>query len=269
MDNINNLEHTNRYVQGSVWKWVNNSDRRAGVQSSGRPVLIISNNTFNYHSPVVNCVSITSVLKESPVHVPLYISMDSHIQCEQIHTIPKAELTEFTGMVSNSTMSNVKAKLRIQFDMGTDRYAESFEAIKRSLAELNSKAEPQILNGINTNLLTLIEKAEVGFGIPALENDIMNMLINLGDSFKKLEESILGNNTLSSEILMELTESVESVGTPPVKGKRGRRRRYTDEDILFIVDKSNSIDALMEKFDFKDRQTASKMRTYFKKRYKT
>jgi len=274
-DNVNNLEHTNRYVQGSVWKWANNSDRRAGVQSGGRPVLIISNNTFNYHSPVVNCVSITSALKESPVHVPLYITMDSHIQCEQIHTIPKSELTEFTGMVSNSIMSSVKAKLRIQFDMGADRYAESFDTIKRNLAELNSKIDSQVLSDINANLQTLLDKAEAGFGIPALEDDIVKMLINFGDGFKKLEDTIAAGHSHSSEDLSALSdlkterESVEpeagSTASATKRG-RGRRRKYTDEDVLFITNKANSIDALMERFEFKDRQTASRMRTYFKKK---
>ena len=72
MSNINNLEHSNKHTQGSIWKWVNDAEKKQGVQSSGRPVLIISNSGFNYHSLVVNCVTITGQLRESPVHVPVY-----------------------------------------------------------------------------------------------------------------------------------------------------------------------------------------------------
>lgn len=176
MDNKNNLDSTNKYVQGSVWKWVNSLEKRAGVQSSERPVLIISNNTFNNFSLSINCVSITSVLKESPVHVPLYIIVDSHIQCEQIHTVPKTELIEFIGIVPNSTLSQVKAKIRIQFDMSTDRNTEMFNSIKKSLDELNAKTEPETLNNINANLEVLNEKANRGFGIPAIEEDYLRLI---------------------------------------------------------------------------------------------
>ena len=144
MSNINGLDHTNKYMQGSVFKWTSGDSIRAGVQSGERPMLIISNNTFNYFSPVVNCVSITSILKESPVHVPIYINMDSHVQCEQIHTIPKAELVDFMGMAPPITISNVKAKLRIQFDMAADKNTEMFQAIKKILDDLNAQTEPEI-----------------------------------------------------------------------------------------------------------------------------
>jgi mRNA-degrading endonuclease toxin of MazEF toxin-antitoxin module len=127
MENINNLDTVNKYVNGSVWKRINNQDKKNNDDSL---VLIISNNTFNQRSPVVNCLYLTNFLKDNPVHVPLFISTDSHVQCEQIHTISKKELGDFKGVVPTSVMSNVRAKLALQFCLYTDRNAEILDGYK-------------------------------------------------------------------------------------------------------------------------------------------
>jgi mRNA-degrading endonuclease toxin of MazEF toxin-antitoxin module len=133
------IEGVNKYVQGSIWHWANRGIQRDSVQYGERPVLVISNDAFNKRSSVVNCVSVTTMLKESPVHEPIYLVKHSHIQCEQIHTIPKEELTEFFGNVPNSTLSNVKSKLRIQFAMNEDRSAELLLEIRKNIDMVNKK----------------------------------------------------------------------------------------------------------------------------------
>jgi mRNA-degrading endonuclease toxin of MazEF toxin-antitoxin module len=60
---------------------------------------------------VVNCVAISSQLKESPVHVLLHMEKDSHIMCEQIFTVSKTELTDFMGNVPNSTLLRKAQKI--------------------------------------------------------------------------------------------------------------------------------------------------------------
>jgi len=110
----------NKYVQGSVWRWKNDRELKPGVQGGERPVLIISNDKLNETSVAVNCVTITTVIKHSPVHVSAHIDADSEIQCEQIHTISKTELIEFKGMVPPDILAQVKAKLRFQLDMYPD-----------------------------------------------------------------------------------------------------------------------------------------------------
>ena len=210
MDNINNLDFSNKYVQGSIWKWNNLAYRGEGVQSGSRPVIIISNNMFNYHSESVNCVSITSVLKESPVHVPIYIQMDSHVQCEQIHTISKTNLIEFLGMAPPSVVSGVKAKLRIQFDIGADKNMEMLNSIKKSLDTLdektdvlksvnesvrdnteliytNSKEVREATDALTKNISEFKENADKGFGLHDIENDILKLLVNLYDSLKEFK----------------------------------------------------------------------------------
>ena len=43
------IERTNKYIQGSVWHWRNDAEARNGVQAGDRPVMIISNNSYNYY----------------------------------------------------------------------------------------------------------------------------------------------------------------------------------------------------------------------------
>ena len=306
--NVNGLDCTNKYVQGTVWKWSRKeySDNTAGVQSSERPVLIISNDTYNAFSQSVNCVSITSVLKESPVHVPIYINMDSHIQCEQIHTVSKSELTEFKGVVQPIVMSNVKAKIRMQFDMSEDRGVDLLNIIKKSIDELIVKSNRplptkniELLNIIKDNLHELNKKANKGFGLPEIENDFIKYLTNINDTYETINKEI---STIKSLLDNKNTVNINPPVKPIVETKisdnsgdlinivgkdkksqtirdekiepksvsrrgRGNQRKYTDEDKKFIADVNNPIEELMKKYGYK-KIYAQKMRKYFQERLK-
>ena len=275
MENINNLDTPNRYMQGSVWKWRNDNEQREGVQAGERPVMVISNNNFNAYSPSVNCVTITSQLKESPVHVPLRITADSHIQCEQIHTLNKNDLTDFIGIVPNSTVTAVKAKLRIQFDMSTDKNAEMFSNIKQSIAGLNTN--PEIMSAIKENLEKLNAKANKGFGVIDIENDFLRLVVNLEESVGKIvaevnklkvadrkETPVETATATATEGSREDARQYEDGSEKPPKpaekepaekevktrGKRKNYIHYTHEDKIFIADKNNAITAVMERFGY-------------------
>ena len=269
---IHGLHSTTKYVQGSVWKWVRKeyAENQAGVQSSERPVLIISNNTFNAHSASVNCVSITSVLKESPAHIPIYITMDSHIQCEQIHTVSKTELTEYKGMAPPAVVSNVKAKIRLQFDMNEDRNTELLQGIKKSIDGLLAKPNAKVPAAENTALLTAIKdslhdlnrKANKGFGIPEIENDIIRILTNIQANYETIKSDV---NEIKSCVGKNNAEAGEAPVTAGSKRGRAKQRKYTEEDKKFIMDKSNPIDVVAKKYGY-TKQYAHKMRHYFRTR---
>jgi mRNA interferase MazF len=265
-ENIHGLPTINKYTQGSVWKWVNTSEKREGTQSGERPVLIISNDSFNNFSPSVNCVSITGVLKESPVHVPLHITKDSHIQCEQIHTVPKTELADFIGLVPASTLTNVKAKLRIQLDLNTDKNIELFSVIKSKIDELSKKIDSEMIETIWSSLESLHNKADKGFGIPEIEDEFVRLMIELHKSVeavasdvKKLKDA--GNDVKQAS---EIAESDLKIEPSSHDTNRKKRRKYSDEDKQFIADPNNSIDDIVKRFNF-DRGSVYSIRAYFKK----
>jgi mRNA-degrading endonuclease toxin of MazEF toxin-antitoxin module len=247
----------NQFVQGSVWIWENKNEKKSGVQSDACPVLVISNNTFNQHSTAVNCIAITSVLSDSPVHVPIYLTKPSYIQCEQLHTIPKNELTTYKGMVADDILDLIKDKLKTQFSMETDRILDYLLSLKNTADQINTKIEPNILESIKSSTAKLNEKADNGFGIQKIETDIMLFIENVNEKLNKIALSL---------------QTAEPSGTKqvsadsPVKDKVTKRsnRYYSDEDKMFIADRRNSLDTLMEKYGY-NRAMASKMRGYFRK----
>ena len=246
-----------KFVHGSIWKWETDKFQdegyKKGVQSKGRPVLIISNDNFNLGSPVVNCLTISSTLNNSPVHVPIILENTSHIQCEQWHTVPKAELSYFMGFASPLILSNVKEKLRLQCDMYTDRSVEILTNIKQSVDDLS-------------------EQANKGFGLPDIEKDMLKMMVNIGNFFELIKTELSGlktNNKLNENISEDnhvATNREEKPANTGDKKQRKKRKTYTDEDIAYILDVNNTAEMIMSKLGFKDKATAHKMRSYFKKR---
>ena len=67
------------------------------------------------------------------------------------------------------------------------------------------------------------------------------------------------------------TAAPKKAGKPPVTKTKEKTkaapRKYTPEDKAFIADKNNSIELIMEKYGY-DKESAHKMRAYFKKRAK-
>ena len=89
-------------------------------QGGTRPVLIISNDIGNRHSPTVIVAAITSRVHTKaklPTHTAIRdfegLNKDSIILLEQIRTIDKKRLQEYIGMLSESEMARVDKALAI------------------------------------------------------------------------------------------------------------------------------------------------------------
>ncbi|MFR0837529.1 type II toxin-antitoxin system PemK/MazF family toxin [Neglectibacter timonensis] len=87
---------------------------------SRRPVLIISNNIGNKHSPTVIITAITG-LEHAKANLPTHIIVkgfekfekDSIILLEQIRTIDKQRLKQYMGMMPDNIMARVDKALAI------------------------------------------------------------------------------------------------------------------------------------------------------------
>lgn len=89
--------------------WLSNipASENSHVQHGYRPVLIVSNDTANTHSPVVTVVPLTSKLSKHhlPTHVVLHeqgLNKNSIALCEQIITLDKSHLLRRIGYVYKS-----------------------------------------------------------------------------------------------------------------------------------------------------------------------
>ena len=97
-----------------------------GSEQGGiRPVLVISNNTGNRHSPTVIVAAITSRVHTKaklPTHIEIDasaygIEKDSVILLEQLRTIDKRRLKEKMGHLDDRTMKQVNEALYVSFGL--------------------------------------------------------------------------------------------------------------------------------------------------------
>ena len=90
-----------------------------GSEQDGiRPVLAISNNAGNQHSPTVIVAAITSKKKVMlPTHIPLNgakeLKKDSIVLLEQIRTIDKQRLKGYIGALDQTVMGKVNRALAV------------------------------------------------------------------------------------------------------------------------------------------------------------
>lgn len=97
-----------------------NNDSR--IQGGVRPILIVSNNMCNKHSPVVHYIPLTSKMKKRalPTHVKLSgygLKFDSVALCEQTSSTDTYRLREKVGSVSDEAMKKIEHAIMIQFGL--------------------------------------------------------------------------------------------------------------------------------------------------------
>ena len=89
-----------------------------------RPVLIISNDIGNRHSPTVIIAAITSRVQTKsklPTHTAVNdfegLDKDSVVLLEQIRTVDKKRLKQYMGMMPTETMARVDKALAISISL--------------------------------------------------------------------------------------------------------------------------------------------------------
>lgn len=105
-------------------------DPVVGSEQNGfRPVLILSNNTGNRHSPTVMVAAITGKAKKTdmPTHILLPagngLELPSVVLLEQIRTLDKSRLGDFIGRLDTTTMKGIDRALAVS--MGLENEKES------------------------------------------------------------------------------------------------------------------------------------------------
>ena len=112
----------NNYKKGDIIYVVDHNAIEPGIQGGNRPYLIISNDTFNFHSPVLTCVPLTSQEKKySPVHFHLHkdvgLPCDSYVMCEQIKTISKKQIIYIMCSLPQDIIFEINKKLSFQLSL--------------------------------------------------------------------------------------------------------------------------------------------------------
>ena len=94
-------------------------------QSAGRPAIIVSNDTGNYHSDVVEVVYLTTKEKTPlPTHVKVMCQVPSTALCEQIFTVSKERLGGYIRTCTDEEMAAIDEALMIS--LGIERESQPF-----------------------------------------------------------------------------------------------------------------------------------------------
>ena len=107
-----------RPARGAVWL-ASLSPTRGHEQAGVRPVVIVSDDTFNSGpAGLLVVVPMTTTWRGVPLHVPIDppeggLRKRSMVKCEDIRSISVERLIEYWGSLSASTMSAIEDRLRI------------------------------------------------------------------------------------------------------------------------------------------------------------
>ena len=112
-------------VRGDAWFAELGEHPGTSVQEGCRPVLIISNDTANFHSNTVTVLPMTSRMKKA--YLPTHVLVDSEdcpnlepsmVLAEQVTTIGKKALKNFVGRVTQSKMREIEVAAGVHLGIG-------------------------------------------------------------------------------------------------------------------------------------------------------
>ncbi len=119
----------NRIKKGNIY--YANLDPVVGSEQGGnRPVVVVSNNIGNSHSPTIMVAPITSSdnnKNDLPTHVEIKekLKNDSIILTEQIRSIDKTRLKEFKGRVNRKTELKIDEALITAFGINIEKLTDT------------------------------------------------------------------------------------------------------------------------------------------------
>ena len=125
--------------RGSIWL-VNLGDANGSIQAGIRPVIVISNDMANVHSPVIHVMPVTTRTKNDlPTHVEVNEQSGlrelSIAMAEQSMLVNKSGFIRYVGNLSPRQISKIEKALLIQFGI--------FDKIEKLLIQ-NKKYKEQL-----------------------------------------------------------------------------------------------------------------------------
>lgn len=227
-----NKPNYSRYKRGQIWRIfkdpketrerIENKDNH--LQEKTRTWLIVSVDVSNDNAPILNCVAMSTKMRELPCHVK--VTMDGfvcNVLCEHIMTINKSDLSnaEFVGVLDEPSMQRVEVALANQ--LGLSIQVPSLEVLKGFIEKLaNMKAqemrvrEKQVTDSV---VLDIASKLEDIFDI-SKTNPI--------DTVAEIVETITPKVVIPEEIEAP-KETIETSSSAPVKQNDTRRNKWTEE----------------------------------------
>jgi mRNA-degrading endonuclease toxin of MazEF toxin-antitoxin module len=159
---MNNIKVANIIKRGEVWL-ADLSGSKGSEQGGIRPVLIVSNEMNNLHSPTVTIVPLTS--KETKNKIPTHVKIqDEYILpevsialVEQIKTIDKVRVIKYMGKTTDAIMIEIEKAIDIQMAMHKNfdysrayKMIETIKDLQKEVKELGNR--PRLVSILNKEI---------------------------------------------------------------------------------------------------------------------
>ena len=195
---------TMEVYRGDIYYVKKNGVTTGSEQDSYRPAVIVSNDTGNKHSSVVEIVYLTTQEKKPlPTHCTINAKVPSTAICEQISNVSKERLAEFVRTCTDEEMARIDRCLMISLglcdvpdptatiDNGLiDDLTMKLEGAERKLDELNAENAGLLLE--NGDLKEKLKNAEKKIPVFPVETEKELLKAETQrDMYKELYEQML------------------------------------------------------------------------------
>lgn len=195
--------YSTKYARGTVWMCEEDNiidgdivrkGFRTHVQKKTRPVLVLSSNFGNSHSPVINVVPMTSQSKPCSVNVEVFTEDKTvnYILCNQIKTVDATSLSHYMFSVDEAVMREVEKTIQTVLGIAQPRIAKSIEDLEELIKNISTMKFNELSN--REEFDTIVEKIAKG----------------LEDNYKSLMENYITNLNASARRLREHSPSLSA-----------------------------------------------------------
>lgn len=104
--------------RGDIW-YIESGFSTGSEQRPGRPAIVVSNDTNNYHSSTVEVVYLTTQPKHDlPTHVMIHsLSRESIAICEQITTVAVERMGSYRGRITEVELHDIETAMLVSLGM--------------------------------------------------------------------------------------------------------------------------------------------------------
>lgn len=129
---INNVDNSLKYKRGDIYRIESASGSVGNEMRAGRPGVIVSNDTGNRHSNIVEVVFLTAREKTPlPTHTNVKAFQMSTALCEQITTVSKMRIGDFIRVCTDAEMKAIDECLRVSLGIESEENKNDDEHIEK------------------------------------------------------------------------------------------------------------------------------------------
>lgn len=142
---MNNAEVKHNFYRGEIF-YVFRGTSFGSEQQAGRPAVIVSNNTGNTYSDIVEVVYLTTQPKNDlPTHVTIRsANKTSTVLCEQVHTVDISRIGDYINTCTAQEMEAIDRALMISLGLDEVKPDQTPKIVEKEVVKEVPVDNPEI-----------------------------------------------------------------------------------------------------------------------------